>query len=352
MITLAALTLACLGADDPLARSDCLVGVYYFAGWWREQPNKWTIGGKDWRPDYPGRVPLLGEYNDQETMDGEIAAAAKYGVDFFQILWYPVDPQKPPEPQAARLNDGLRTFLASPNARLIKFTIEAVNHAPFSIPTDEGWEDACREWVAAMKHAGYLRVGGRPVFKMHTISGFYEQCGRDQSLVERRLRTLRRMARAAGVGNPLIGGGVYGGGADPSSAAPYDFLSSYMELPNLPNREKPYPYETLIAHAESLWRSYAKATDKPYVPYVPAGWDPRPWKDPRCSFNLPTRGEWVDALARAGKALGADPKLGLPGRKALLIHAWNEFGEGGIVAPTKGDGYMKLEGIRAAFRDR
>lgn len=28
---------------------------------------------------------------------------------------------------------------------------------------------------------------------------------------------------------------------------------------------------------------------------------------------------------------------------AFEIYAWNEFGEGGILAPTKGDGYMKVE---------
>jgi hypothetical protein len=32
-----------------------------------------------------------------------------------------------------------------------------------------------------------------------------------------------------------------------------------------------------------------------------------------------------------------------------LIYAWNEFGEGGIVAPTRGDGYMKLETIRGVL---
>jgi hypothetical protein len=33
----------------------------------------------------------------------------------------------------------------------------------------------------------------------------------------------------------------------------------------------------------------------------------------------------------------------------LLIYAWNEFGEGGIVAPTRGDGRIKLEAIRKVF---
>jgi len=33
----------------------------------------------------------------------------------------------------------------------------------------------------------------------------------------------------------------------------------------------------------------------------------------------------------------------------LLIYAWNEFGEGGIVAPTRGENEMKLEAIRDVF---
>jgi hypothetical protein len=32
-----------------------------------------------------------------------------------------------------------------------------------------------------------------------------------------------------------------------------------------------------------------------------------------------------------------------------IIYAWNEFGEGGIVAPTRGDGTMKLEALRQVF---
>jgi hypothetical protein len=36
----------------------------------------------------------------------------------------------------------------------------------------------------------------------------------------------------------------------------------------------------------------------------------------------------------------------------LLIYAWNEFGEGGIVAPTRGDKQVKLEVIREVFGAR
>ena len=69
---------------------------------------------------------------------------------------------------------------------------------------------------------------------------------------------------------------------------------------------------------------------------------------------MPTREQWTDALRRVKRSLDMYPHLGIPtkngGRvKMLLIYAWNEFGEGGIVAPTRGEGTMKLEAIREVF---
>jgi len=126
-----------------------------------------------------------------------------------------------------------------------------------------------------------------------------------------------------------------------------------MDMPNLPQRPEPYPYELLIKHAEEGRLRYAEHSTKPYVPYVPSGWDPRPWKDPRPSFAFPTRDEWTQALTRAKAALDQHSKLEIPAnggrKKMLLIYAWNEFGEGGIVAPTGAEKEMKLEAIASVF---
>jgi hypothetical protein len=327
------------------AHKHYLVGIYYFAGWWQQSPNKWETGGHDWRPDYPQRIPLLGEYNDQATMDREIVEAAVHGVGFFQILWYP---------NGGPLNEGLRTFVASTNAPQMKFTIEFVNHPPFELTNDADWEATCQQWCRAMKHPSYLRLDGRPVFKIHGLDYFYRQNGDDARKVTARLDTFRRIAKENGLANPLISGGVMPGGVpSPDRAAPFDFLTTYMDMPNLPQRPEPYPYEVLIKHAEAGWLRYAEHTSKPYVPYVPSGWDPRPWRDPRPSFAFPTREEWTAALQRVKAVLDKYPKLGIPvngGRKKmLLIYAWNEFGEGGIVAPTKGEKDMKLEAVREVF---
>jgi hypothetical protein len=342
--------------DSIATTPEYLIGAYYFSGWWRKQPNKWIVNGQDWRKDWPGRVPTLGEYNEQETMDREIAAAADHGMHFFQILWYPSGGTSPQDWSADPLNAGLRQFMASTNRHRMNFTLEFVNHPPFDLAKDDAWKNACREWTAAMKDPGYLRVGGRPVFKIHGLQHFLNQNGGDVRRVAERLRVLREIAQESGLPNPLISGGVVPSEARTIGAAaePYDFLTTYMDMPGLPKVEKPYPYSLLLAHAEQAWKSFAEKCPRPYVPYLPAGWDPRPWKDPRPSFDMPTRGEWQMSLRKIKEALDANQNLGvrLKGshrQKMLLIYAWNEFGEGGIVAPTHGDGMMKLQAIRQVF---
>ena len=351
LLTLAIVAVIRVVAAPP----EYLVGVYYFSGWSRQPPDRWVIEGQDWRNDWPARVPLLGEYNEQETMDREIAAAADHAVHFFQILWYPAG-RTPKEWSADPLNAGFRQFLASTNRHRLKFTLEYVNHPPFDLKADAEWKSACHEWTTAMKNPAYLRVGGRPVFKIHGLHHFLNQNGGDVQRVAERLRILRDIARESDLPDPLISGGVVPSEADTIAAAagPYDFLTTYMDMPGLPKVERPYPYSLLLAHAEKAWKRYAEKSPRPYVPYLPAGWDPRPWKDPRPSFDLPTRQEWLSALKQLKAALDNTPNLGLsatPGQRQemLLIYAWNEFGEGGIVAPTQGDGTMKLDAIKQVF---
>ena len=70
-------------AGSSATAPEYLVGIYYFSGWSRQPPDRWVTDGQDWRKEWPARVPLLGEYNEQETMDREIAAAADHGVHFY-----------------------------------------------------------------------------------------------------------------------------------------------------------------------------------------------------------------------------------------------------------------------------
>lgn len=193
--------------------NDILVGVNYFAGWWRELPNKWhgqgwKLGQPDWRRGFPERVPTLGEYNEQATMDREIIAASEHGVDFFAILWYYPKPDTKESENAPKLNRGLEQFVASPEAHRMRFCIEYCNSPRFSAEGDAQWAECIPTWVEVMKHPSYLRVDGRLAFKVHDITLFLRANNNDIELCRKCLNTLRDAVRKAGLGEMIIGVGV------------------------------------------------------------------------------------------------------------------------------------------------
>jgi hypothetical protein len=344
-------------ASEPSERrkeKEVLVGVNYFSGWWKPLPNKWQDRrGEDWRLRFPERVSSLGEYNDQETMTREIKAAAGAGVGFFSILWYYNPPGHEREPNVAQTESGLANFMASPEARRLRFMIEFCNHPPFDVPADADWDRCIQTWLKALRHPSYLRVGGRLVFKVHGGHYFLQQNGGDPARARARLDALRQAVRQAGLGEMLIGCGVGAAeriGPEHPLTKTFDFTATYMDVPNLKQTADDYPYETLAREARQV-----HATDAlPYVPYLAAGWCPRPWDDPRACFKFPTRAEWEAELRDMKSGLASGANLGLPlpggGRQGVFtIYAWNEFGEGGIVAPTRGEQTMKLDAIRAVF---
>lgn len=343
------------------------MGVNYFAGWWEELPNKWhghgwTAQEPDWRPQYPERVPAMGAYNVQATMDREIAAAAAHGVDFFSILWYFPQPGSGEEAEAERLNRGLQTYLASTNAGLMRFMVEYCNAAKFDATNDAQWTACVQAWLPALRHPSALRVDGRLVFKVHDAHRFVMGNGADAARCRAQLDQLRGAARAEGLGELVIGCGVMSRtriAPEAVVAQVFDFTATYMSIPPAEVREAEHPYADLAAEARAA-RKLHVADPIPWVPYLAAGWNPRPWTHPgadpnhRRFFAFPTRGEWAAELRAVRGDLAAEPRLGFPRRDgsrqpAFTIYAWNEFGEGGIVAPTEGRGALMLEAIREVF---
>jgi hypothetical protein len=338
-------------------QSEYLVGATYFSGWWEGEYSKWVTDGEDWREEYPERVPLLGQVNAQACMDAEIAAAADYGLDFFQFLWYPCyNTAEIPAPVAEHANEGVAFFMASPASSRMRFFVEYCNHEPFSAGDEATWAQACAELVSFMRHPSYLRVGGRAVLKIHSVRVFAEQCGGVETALER-LYYLRKLAARGGVGKLLLGAGTWMDddlqGIDELLAA-FDYLQFYNGAPNPGQREEDYPFADLTQYTQDKARWYAENAPLPVLPYVMAGWNAKPWQYPNANFSLPNRVEWADALTQMKLLIDSDCRLRLPngtrkGQKILNIYAWNEYGEGGVIAPNQGDGYMKLEVIREVF---
>lgn len=118
-----------------------------------------------------------------------------------------------------------------------------------------------------------------------------------------------------------------------------------------------FPYAEVLKYQADA-RGNQSHDAAPYLPNVIAGFDPRPWEEQAPSFAAPSQAEWVAALTQA-RDFVLDPAnrvFGFPDttsptgiRPALSIYAWNEFGEGGILAPCVGDAGSRLAAITEVF---
>lgn len=239
--------------------------------------------------------------------------------------------------------------------------VELCNHKPFTIETEDDWNACADVFLKAMRHPGYLRVDGRAVLKIHSGYQFYKDCGEDPERCAEVLKMFRRRAKDEGVGELLIALGTYREqriGPDHFFAkiGEVDVTMQYMSSPvgaELPPKEEDYPYTDLIDWAGKI-RDTRRNDILNWVPYFPAGWNPRPWRTDRACFTLPERHEWETGLEELKQDLLNTSGFGFPRKdgstqKAFTIYAWNEYGEGGFLAPAAGDQYMKLEVLKEVF---
>ncbi len=336
------------------------VGVNYFSGWWREFPNKWLDSqnpGRDWRQDYVNRIPLNGCYDDQETMDQDILTASQFGIDYFQMLYYPVDSVAThcDEPHQKHLNGGIRHFLKSPYQDKMKFVVEYCNHEPFAITDDETWERTCRQFAQWFAHPSYFTVDSKALFKIHGLNFFLQQCNHDKDLMARRIGTLKALALEIAGKDVLVCAGIIGDDIDESLKNHLDlldFYAVYMDMPQLAPVDTDYDFAFLKNYALDMAKKCA-ALGIPMMPYFPSGWNPRPWHDPRPSFQLPTGEQLRDGVTELCRLIQSEPLLGIhsSGRcfDGFSIYAWNEYGEGGFLSPTLVHYDEKLQGLKAAL---
>jgi hypothetical protein len=314
------------------------VGCYYFDGWagesrhadtadWaRNAPTHLTQGLVE---DFPEREPIWGWRDDSvEIMQQQIDLAADHGVDFFAFCWY-----YHTDEQAIRddcKNGCIDRFLKAKNNNRMKFCLLVANHGGYLMPRTEDWQLAAKVWIPLMKHPRHLTVDGKPVVIIFNSNDD----------LTAGVAHLRVAARAAGLP------GVTVVGCTGSRESGYDYWTRYAIKPP---RSRP---ETDYADAVPV---FPTIHDKPCIPLVTAGWDCRPWQGPRGLGNKPPGPYFTDRtpekfaahLRNAATWMDQHPQQTTKER-LVLVYAWNEFGEGGYVAPTKGDPDGKyLDAIRS-----
>jgi hypothetical protein len=127
------------------------------------------------------------------------------------------------------------------------------------------------------------------------------------------------------------------------------YVNSWM--PNRTSRgAEIFPYAE-CGHYQGSSRTNHSNDTVPYLPNVIAGFDPRPWEEHAPSFSMPNETEWEAVIRQViRQCLIPANRFGFPDasaphgyQPAFNIYAWNEYGEGGILAPSQGQGYMKVQ---------
>lgn len=341
-----------------------MIGAYYFTGFTSDKESQqiqYFKRGYDWRLEFPEREPLVGWYSDdQEVMDREIEIASSYGIDFFHFLWYDSMSKRAKEDEGYAYPIDL--FTTSKNKHMMKFCISYVNHDTLGVGSKEEWLAAVDEWIEYFKDPQYLKIDGKPVFKIHGLHWMRQQWGAPH-VVKARLDELRERAVEAGFPGVLIGAGVNDPGPGGAAIADcikegYDWLSAYNDVPYHLYDQDRISYKEFVQRHREIYMSFLFNSRLPFVPFVTVAWDPGPWRNMSQAHSFyvdkPTKEQFKDFLVMAKETVDRHEQLRLPtndgkGVKMITICAWNEYGEGSFINPSKEFGYSLLEAVKEVF---
>jgi hypothetical protein len=323
------------------------VGVYYFPGW---------KSASQWQPiqDYPERRPVLGWYREgaPEIADWHIKWAVEHGITFFAYDWY--------WNQGARhlehaLHDG---YFQSRYRHLLKFCLLWANHNPPHTSSVEDCLAVTRYWIENyFRRPEHLTYNGAPVIIIFAPDRLTEDLG--TAGVKGAFARMRNECKAAGFPGLHLAACVGdAAGAHRAAQEGYDSVTAYTWPGAGMGGEGFYaPFETLLEGYRRQWDHVGSAGSIPLYPLpVCGGWDSRPWHGENNIVRFGRTPQLFkrhlqDALAVSEKsstaASKASGKAGSP--KAILVEAWNEWGEGSYIEPHAEYGFGYLDAIRDVF---
>ena len=362
--------------------------VYY--PHWHEYPkgNEWFHKGfnewefvKDAKPRVPGqKVPLRPLYGfldgkNPDDVAKEIDLASNAGIDVFLFDWYWYGGEMTMQES---LEQG---FLRAPNRMKMKFCLMWCYHdrvdsfrddprAPkrmlMKLPrTPEDFLNNIRYSKKFFHEPNHWMRDGKPFFSIYSAPRFVQDMGGPE-----KTRQLLDEARKIAVVDGLAG--ICFQGMNPQNAkdakmlsdAGFDCIGSY-NLATCPaaiacekNNTFTFNYSEMLPWHQECWKKYSAGATVPYIPAVTAGRDvtmrcrneePFPWRTVRypygyiCLGNTPDK--FQSLLEAAKKHVEADSKA----PRAILIYGWNEYTEGGYIAPNNFDADGALRAVAAVF---
>ena len=326
------------------------IGVYYFPGWnsgskaayWND--IKGLPGSRSPNISWPDREPLLGYYPEEEqwVADTHLEWAYQYGITFFAYDWY-WDGSSP------LLDHAIKNYLKSHLNSKVKFSILWANHS--EVPRNrKEFEDMIDFWIVNyFLHPSYYRVEGNPVVFIFSPSRLDTNAKKFGMSAKELLQWASKRCLSR------IGTTIYFVAV--TNAKPADDLEltlknyGYMAYTGWnyvtsEDKSKNADYNSMVKTYKNFYQA-AKSTKKQlkYIVSASPGWDNRPWKGQDAIVRTdPTPEKFKDMLIAAKEYLDKEEEP-----KIIMIEAWNEFGEGSYIEPTKKCGTKYLETIKEVF---
>ncbi|MBN2296238.1 MAG: hypothetical protein JXM70_27660 [Pirellulales bacterium] len=280
---------------------------------------------------YHSRLPWFAKIVDDKTvkihggrqtvMDREINFAADAGLDYWAFLVYP---------ESSTMSTALKQYLASKERKKLGFCLILHNTL---MASDAEWPRERDRAVALLQEPGYQKVlGNRPL--VYTFQGGDFLFGRFTEFL--------CQAKQAGM-NPYC---VYMGwnpSSDFKRVSPHGFdaVSNYARACDQPR------FSDLAKEVETEYWNNAAEAGVPYIPLITTGWNKHPRKDNPVSWEIghPYHSQKVFPSSATPDEIAKHLHNGLSFVKehpdickaqAVVIYAWNEYDEGGWLAPTRG----------------
>lgn len=314
------------------------VGVYYFPGW---------RDASQWKPilRFPERKPIPGWYREgsPEVADWHIKWAVEHGITFFAYDWYWARGGRQLE---HALHEG---FFHARYRHLLKFCLLWANHNP---PNTHSLDDSvavARYWITNyFNRPEYYRIEGKPVIIIFSPYNFRADLGVDGT--RQALNAMREECRRAGL-NGLYMVACVSGPREVEDEG-YDAVTCYNWAGlGLIGPEKHGPFSALIEGYRRQWETFIEQSRLPIILPISGGWDSRPWHGNNAMVRHGrTPAMFKRHLQQARDMLEhcADKTKLLP---AVIIEAWNEWGEGSYIEPHKEYGFGYLDAVRDVFTD-
>ncbi|MGC8991037.1 MAG: glycoside hydrolase family 99-like domain-containing protein, partial [Verrucomicrobiia bacterium] len=312
------------------------VGVYYFPGW--RDVSKWTPILR-----FPERKPVLGWYREgsPEVADWHIKWAVEHGITFFACDWYWVKGGRQLE---HALHDG---FFHARYRHLLKFCLLWANHNP---PNTHSLDDSvavARFWITNyFNRPEYYQIAGKPVIIIFSPYSFRSDLGADGT--RQSLNAMREECRRAGLNGLYIVACV--SGPHEVEDEGYDAVTCYNWAGlGLIGAEKQGPFSALIEGYHRKWETFIEQSRLPIMLPISGGWDSRPWH----GNNAMVRDGRTPGLFKRHLQEARDVLERCVGKTnllpAVIIEAWNEWGEGSYIEPHKEFGFGYLDAVRDVF---